>query len=116
MVIAVDFDGTLFRENKYPEVGEPIWKNIEKIKRLQDEGHTLILWTCRFGENLEKAKNACKNVGLNITLANENCPERMKLYNGSDPRKIGADIYIDDRAVRPSEIDIIFEKEDKIWG
>lgn len=114
MTIAVDFDGTLFTEDKFPEIGEPIFKNINKIKKLQDAGHTLILWTCRVGENLQKAVDACKSVGINIKYANENDPVRIERFN-NDPRKIGADVYIDDRAIRPSELDILLEKQENIW-
>ena len=36
-IIAVDFDGTLV-ENKWPEIGAPIEKNIAKVKAEQEAG------------------------------------------------------------------------------
>lgn len=35
MIIAVDFDGTLFTEAEYGEVGMPIWKVINYCKEQQ---------------------------------------------------------------------------------
>ena len=43
-IIAVDFDGTLV-ENKWPEIGAPIEKNIAKVKAEQEAGAKIILWT-----------------------------------------------------------------------
>lgn len=109
MHIAVDFDGTLFTENNYPDIGLPIFPTIEKIKQLKEQGHKLILWTCRQGENLQNAIDACKKVGLEFDFINENDPERVKMFQ-NDCRKIGAHIYIDDRAIRPNEIDLLINE------
>ena len=99
MVIAVDFDGTLFEEN-FPEVGEPKWEVINYVKKLQIEGNTLILWTCRVGKYLQKAVDMCENVGLKFDYINQNVPERNEEYK-NDSRKIGADYYIDDKSINP---------------
>lgn len=115
MTIAVDFDGTLFTENNFPNVGLPIFKTINKIKQLKKAGHTIILWTCRVGKNLKKAINACKEVGLEFDYYNENDTVRIEQFQ-NDPRKIGADVYIDDRSIRPDEINILLEKQEKIWN
>ena len=48
-IIAVDFDGTLC-ENKWPEIGEPNNELIAYLKKRQEAGDKLILWTCRVGE------------------------------------------------------------------
>lgn len=114
MLIAVDFDGTLFTENLFPKVGLPIFKNINKVLQLQELGHTLILWTCRTGQALKDAINASKKVGIYFSFINENYPERIKDYD-IESRKINADIYIDDRAIRPEDIDFILEKQENIW-
>lgn len=97
-VIAIDFDNTLFKDN-YPEVGAPIWKNIEKAKFEKRRGSILILWTCRYGDELTKAVKACKEVGLEFDSINENCKQTMDLW-GVDARKVLADEYWDDKAVR----------------
>lgn len=102
IVIAVDFDGTLFTE-EYPEIGKPIWRVINWCKRQKQKGNTLILWTCRAGKDLQEAIEQCAFVGLTFDYVNENVPERTRLY-GNDCRKIGADIYLDDRAVNIEKI------------
>lgn len=97
-VIAIDFDGCLCT-NAYPEVGEPNWAVIEKAKAEKAEGAGLVLWTCRCGETLTAAINACQEWGLEFDAINESHPEWAKQWD-SDPRKIGATEYWDDRAVR----------------
>lgn len=98
-IIAVDFDGTLFEDN-YPNVGAPIWETINRAKEEQANGACLILWTCRYGEELERAVQACKEVGLEFEAVNENAPFLRDKW-GEDTRKIGAAEYWDDRAVNP---------------
>ena len=44
MIIAVDFDNTLFR-TCYPSICEPNWTVINWCKEQQDIGNILILWT-----------------------------------------------------------------------
>lgn len=95
MVYAVDFDGYLCR-NAWPGIGEPNTKVIAHFKKLRAEGHKLILWTCREGQALQEAVEWCKRFGLEFDAVNENLPERMEQY-GTDPRKVGADFYCDDR-------------------
>lgn len=73
-IIAVDFDGTLV-ENKWPEIGAPIEKNIAKVKAEQEAGAKIILWTNRVGEPLEKALSFCKEQGIHLDAVNENLPE-----------------------------------------
>ena len=49
MIYYVDIDETIctYEEKRnYPEA-KPIYKNIEKINRLYDEGHTVVYWTAR---------------------------------------------------------------------
>ena len=56
MIIAVDFDGTLSM-GPYPEIGNPKPYAVEMMNKLKDDGHYIILWTCRRGERLEDALN-----------------------------------------------------------
>ena len=100
--IAVDFDGTLFTEN-FPNIGEPKWRVINWCKKQREEGNILILWTCREGELLSKAVQACRDVGLEFDFVNENAAHRLEKY-GNDCRKIGADIYLDDKAMNVKEL------------
>lgn len=103
-IIAVDFDGTLV-ENKWPEIGAPIEKNIAKVKAEQEAGTKIILWTNRVGEPLEKALAFCEAQGIHLDAVNKNLPEIIKAF-GTDCRKIFANEYWDDRAVLMSEKDI----------
>ena len=61
MVIAVDFDGTLV-ENKFPSIGAPRQKIVDAVKFAKEQGHTLLLWTCRAGVELDAAVNFCRDV------------------------------------------------------
>lgn len=94
-IIAVDFDGTLC-ENKWPEIGEPIYRTIDYLLKEKKAGAKLILWTCRVGEMLEKAVAWCAEHDLKFDAVNENLPEIIESF-GSDTRKIFANEYLDDR-------------------
>ena len=98
-VIAVDFDGCLCK-NAWPEVGEPNWDVIEKVKKEHENGADIILWTCRDGQLLEDAVKACEDWGINLSAANESLVEWRKAW-GNDTRKIGASEYWDDKAHNP---------------
>lgn len=96
-IIAVDFDGTLC-ENAWPEIGAPRYDIIEQILAAQSGGAKLILWTCREGNPLADAIQWCRDHGIYFDAINQNLPEMIALY-GNDCRKIGADLYLDDRAI-----------------
>lgn len=103
MIIAVDFDGTLC-ENAWPDIGEPKHAIIGAVLDAQYRGDKLILWTNREGDSLNVALEWCKKRGIKFDAVNANLPELMEQY-GNDPRKIGADIYIDDKSVKPQDIE-----------
>lgn len=92
-IIAVDYDGTLENDSKM---------NMTLIGRLRAEqrrGSVVILWTCREGESLVEAVNCLRACGFRPNLINENDPDVIKKF-GRNPRKVYADVYIDDKAVR----------------
>jgi hypothetical protein len=96
MVIAVDFDGTIV-EHAYPKIGKPIPFAIDALKKLQqEEHHTLLLWTVREGDLLQEAVDYCSKRGVEFYAANKNYPEEE---NGDTPRKLTADIFIDDKNI-----------------
>lgn len=117
-IIAVDFDGTLC-ENKWPEIGAPNEELINYLKKRQENGDKLILWTCRIGEKLDAAVEWCQEQGLIFEAVNENHPDTL-IWMGSDSRKIFADEYIDDRNIlvsacrEKSSMEIWAEKEVEI--
>lgn len=98
-IIAVDFDGTLSK-GRWPDVGVPNFLLIQKLIQLQQEGHKLILWTCREGEALYNAVEWCKDMNLVFDAINDNLPEVKEKY-GNNSRKISCDIYIDDKSCIP---------------
>ena len=97
MIYAIDFDGTLCHSD-YPEMGEPNNHVIEFCKQRREEGHKLILWTCRSGEQLEKAVKWCREQGLEFDAINDNLPEQTERF-GNNSRKVFADYYIDDKSL-----------------
>ena len=96
--IVVDFDGTLC-ENKYPEIGQAKKDVINRLFEEQKRGAKIILWTCRCDKYLKLAVEWCKLQGINFDAVNSNLPELIEKW-GTDPRKIAASEYWDDRSVR----------------
>lgn len=98
MIIAVDFDGILC-ENKFPDIGKPNYDVISLVRQLIDQGHEVILWTTRNGEELTAAVDWCGERGLHFCNVNGPAPSNEAEYKDKYPtpsRKIYADIYIDD--------------------
>ena len=95
-IIAIDFDGTIV-EDAYPEIGKPQLFAFETLKRLQNDGHRLILWTYRCGRKLDEAVAFCKENGVEFYAVNNSFPNEN--FQGKESRKIGADIFIDDRNI-----------------
>jgi hypothetical protein len=94
MTIAVDFDGTIV-EHAYPAIGREIPFAIATLKKLQQEGHQLILWTVREGRELKEAVEFCRAKGLEFYAVNSNYPE--DLPNETQPRKLMTELFLDDR-------------------
>lgn len=95
-LIAVDIDGTLTNSDSWTEqeclTAEPRLDIIEKVRQLYYGGNHIICYTARpeyFRHATEYwlRKNGVKYHAL--VMANN---------------KMGADIYVDDRAIRPEEL------------
>ncbi|MDR0696869.1 MAG: hypothetical protein LBF68_04950 [Christensenellaceae bacterium] len=118
ITIAVDFDGTLC-SNAYPDIGDPIENVIKFIKTRKADGACIILWTCRCGELLKSAIEWCEKQGITFDYINTNTKENVALF-GNDPRKIFADLYIDDKAITSLIIDAMYKgngpRESQIVG
>jgi hypothetical protein len=92
--ICIDFDDTLFiglwqPDNPTHEIGPPIWENINKAKKLVEDGWYIVILTARGWEDEAALAQACKDVGLDV----------LRVECGK-PIAVG---YIDDRAVHESE-------------
>jgi len=96
LIIAIDFDGTIV-EDAYPKIGQPMIFAFETMKKLQNEGHRLILWTYRNGKKLREAVEFCEKNGIEFYAVNKNYPEEE--FDGKISRKIHADMFIDDRNI-----------------
>lgn len=102
-IYAIDFDGTITRHSRYPNIGEANLEFIEWLKSEKENGVKLILWTCRVGWLLDEAVRFCERYGLTFDAVNENLPEIIDKFGG-DTRKIFAHKYIDDASAVPWEI------------
>ena len=98
-IFAVDFDGTLC-ENDWPNIGSPNVTLIRILIAMREKGDKIILWTCRCGDNLTEAIEWCRSHGLEFDAVNDNLPECVAEF-GDNSRKIFADVYIDDKSIRP---------------
>ncbi|MDP5158359.1 MAG: hydrolase [Flaviramulus sp.] len=96
LIIAVDFDGTIV-EDAYPNIGKPMIFAFETLKKLQEDGHRLILWTYRCGNRLDEAVKFCEENGVVFYAVNRSFPEEE--FNNDMSRKIHADLFIDDRNI-----------------
>lgn len=93
MIIAVDYDGTLEIDGN---MNLPL---IQRLKSSQRQGHIIILWTCRQNKRLQEAVINLNKVGFSPNYVNENTLQSIKNL-GYNPRKILADVYIDDKNAR----------------
>ena len=83
--IAVDFDGTLFKDN-WPDIGKPRKGLIRRLIKRQRQGSKIILWTCRQGERLQAAVDKCREHGLIFDAVNDNPYSEFRYLGAS--RKI----------------------------
>jgi len=97
LIIAVDFDGTIC-EDGYPGIGKPHIFAFETLKRMQEDGHRLILWTYRHGKKLQDAVEFCRENGIEFYAVNKSNPEQDDVEPDVS-RKINADLFIDDRNI-----------------
>ena len=110
MIIAVDFDGVL-AQDAFPNVGALDMELIALLKRLQNLGDRIILYTCRedvykifmneliLWPLLSDALRKLLEAGIVFDAVNTNVlHEEFDCWLGVR-RKITADLYIDDKAL-----------------
>ncbi len=98
MVICVDFDGTIV-DHQFPNIGEPVPGAIKWLKRFNQYGGKIILYTMRsdskmFKTALADARRYLRDNDVELYAVNEN-PQQQSWT--SSP-KVHGDIYIDDSA------------------
>lgn len=89
--IAIDFDGTIV-ENRYPSLGSPVPGAFEWMKKFQEAGAKLILYTMRDGKTLDDAVKLCKENGIEFWGVNKNHDQD----EWTSSPKVWAHVYIDD--------------------
>ena len=107
MIIAIDFDGTLCKDSNFPQIGEPKLEIILWAKKQKQLGYKLILQTCREEPFTTIAVEWCKQFGLVFDSVNENLLEFGSNHFGK--HKVIADIYLDDKSMKLSEIGMSVE-------
>lgn len=94
IIYSIDFDGTIV-SNHYPGIGD-INPDFERLMgKIKQAGDVWILNTMREGKELQEAVDFLKERGYVPDAVNDNIESMKKLFL-SNPRKIYADVYIDD--------------------
>ena len=96
MLIAIDFDGTIV-SHRYPRIGTERPFAFDTLRRLQADGHKLILWSVREGALLQEAVDYCRANGVEFYAVNRDYPEEEQSRNNHYSRKLKVDLFIDDR-------------------
>src|SRR5688572_1552154 len=92
-IIAVDFDGTLVK-HKFPDIGDEVPEAFEWLKKFQEAGAKLVLWTMRDTHYQQAALDYCQDRDVKFWGINMN-PDQA-VWTGSP--KAYDHIYIDDDA------------------
>lgn len=96
-ILAIDFDGTIATES-FPEVGTLIKDADVVIRKLYEDGHDIIINTCRTGKYEGLAEYFLQKNDIPYHFINSNLPRVIDHYK-QDCRKISADYYIDNRNI-----------------
>ena len=93
-IYGIDFDGTIVEE-AWPQIGKVKEDVVCFIRELKKKGHRWVLITMREGKFLDAALDMLAELDIYPDAVNDNLPERIEKW-GNNPRKIYADVYIDD--------------------
>lgn len=107
-VVVFDFDGTIAEAEKYPIIGKPITKTIQKMRDLSKKGYTIIISSCRFSDLSYTTKQLHHEIDEVKKWLKENDVPYDEIWKHDKPM---AAVYVDDRAVNVNELDKI---EDQI--
>lgn len=97
VIVAIDFDNTITSGETFPEIA-PIRDGAKRvINNLATKYECCILiFTCREEGPAGMAAQFLRDEGVIFMHFNENCHRRIEFWN-CDSRKLGADLYIDDK-------------------
>lgn len=93
-IVAIDFDGTITKENLYPKIGELRDGVVDAINTIA-ENNTIVIWTCRCHKELMDAIIKLKKSNIHYDYINQSPLDKLN----PSMRKIIADYYIDDRNI-----------------
>lgn len=93
LFVAVDFDGTITTHD-WPSIGQDIGA-IPVLKKIQEAGHRIILYTVRSGIELAEAVAFLSKHGIKLFGVNENSTQNT----WTESTKVYAHLYIDDAAI-----------------
>ena len=100
-IICVDLDGVILSyikgwcgDNRY---GKPVRGALEGMRKLVLDGWWVVIYTCRGDRN--KIGSILANYGFQRGRHYHSINRRKNTISGTYPGKIGADLYLDDRAV-----------------
>lgn len=108
LILAIDFDGTITTNESMREEALELREGAyEVLHRLHEDGVRLVLWTCRGGHNLDNALVFLEEEGLLEVFekVNSQLDEVEEEYENVIGRKVGADLYIDDKNIFTAEVD-----------
>lgn len=104
LIIAIDFDGVIAEVNNNFTPGTPnipgkLIKNADiYINKLHEDGHQIIIWTCRGGNNLYLAERFLEDHNIHYDRINDNVASHYDRFK-HNTRKVHADVYIDDNQI-----------------
>lgn len=99
LTLAVDFDETIVSTGgRFPAIEGLREGARHYINRLHEDGHYIIIWTCRHGDHQHQAEKYLYENGIRYHAINRHSPMNILTF-GNDTRKIGADVYIDDKNI-----------------
>lgn len=103
LIIAIDFDGVIAEINpnwlQGPNVPGKLVEGADTyIRKLHDDGHEIIIWTCRGGYNLYLAEEFIKEHNIPFDRINDNVEGHYDKFK-HNTRKVHADVYIDDKQI-----------------
>jgi hypothetical protein len=94
MIIAIDFDGTIVG-NDFPDIKGLKPHAKETIIKLKNDGHYIIIWTCRGEVSLNEARSFLKKEDIPFDSINQPAP--FELIGFTPFPKVFADVYVDDK-------------------
>ena len=103
LTLAIDFDHTIVDTDDVTCWEKPVILGFredaeEVLRKLHNDGHIIIIHTCRSAHNLVKALDWLDDNNVHYDYVNCNAPNVNRPFS-HESRKIFADFYIDDRNI-----------------